>query len=130
MKLELEYRPVTADELIMLHDRLESTAPGLPGIADRSKAKAVIDRVTTLYLYGELPDVWHIAAAHLEAVARGHVFADYNKRTAFFAMMLFLRRNGIDLNPEGNALEELTVSAATGEADRAMIAAELQRLAM
>ena len=75
MKLELEYRSVTADELIMLHDRLESTAPGLPGIADRSKAKAVIDRVTTLYLYGELPDVWHIAAAHLEAVARGHVFA-------------------------------------------------------
>jgi len=58
------------------------------------------------------------------------VFADYNKRTAFFAMMLFLRRNGIDLNPEGNALEELTVSAATGEADRAMIAAELQRIAV
>ncbi|EJG5414302.1 type II toxin-antitoxin system death-on-curing family toxin [Salmonella enterica] len=126
----MSYRPITADELVAFHDRLEQTAAGLPGIADRSKAQAVIDRITTLYLYGELPDIWHVAAAHLQAVARGHIFADYNKRTAMMTLGVFLRRNGILLNPQGNALEELTVNTATGELQREQIAAELKRLSV
>lgn len=129
MNYELNYKPVTADEVMRIHDRLEQAAPGLPGMADQTKAQAVIDRITTLYLYGELPDLWHVAAAHLQAVARGHIFADYNKRTAFLTLTLFLRRNGIELNPEGDALEIMTVSAATGELDRTAIAERLKELA-
>lgn len=126
----MEFVPVTAAEIIIFHDRLESSAPGLPGMADSSKAEAVIARINALAFYDELPDLWHVAAAHLQAVARGHIFADYNKRTALLTLGVFLRRNGILLNTTGTALEDLTVKAATGELDRPQIAAELQRLAI
>lgn len=42
--------------------------------------------------------------------------------------MVFLNRNGIAIRDEDNELEELTVSAATGDATTEVIAAVLRRL--
>lgn len=127
----MNYTTITAFELTAMHDRLENTARGLPGTADRGKAEAAAERIAMLNHYGELPDVWHVAAAHLEAVARAHAFVDMNKRTSLLNMLVFLHRQGITLRNDteaGDALVELTVNAATGEANRAAIAAELQQL--
>ncbi|MHA3403396.1 hypothetical protein [Yersinia enterocolitica] len=44
--------------------------------------------------------------------------------------MAFLKRNGIEIRDEGNELEELTVSAATGVMDSAEIAVVLCQLSV
>ena len=36
------------------------------------------------------------AAAYAFGLAKNHAFVDGNKRIAFMAMMVFLRKNGID----------------------------------
>ncbi|EBD9832207.1 type II toxin-antitoxin system death-on-curing family toxin, partial [Salmonella enterica] len=59
--------------------------------------------------------LFELAATYWVAIARGHIFHDGNKRTAFFVTMAFLRRNGIRIHDTDNTLENLTVEAATGE---------------
>ena len=40
-------------------------------------------------------DVFDLAAAYAEAIARGHCFNDGNKRTAFETMVVALEMNGV-----------------------------------
>ncbi|TNK99785.1 type II toxin-antitoxin system death-on-curing family toxin, partial [Kosakonia cowanii] len=44
--------------------------------------------------------------------------------------MTFLKRNGIDIRDEGDELEEVTVSAATGSLSSGDVAAVLRRLSV
>lgn len=76
-------------------------------------------------MYEGETDLFELAALYLVAIARGHVFNDATKRTAFNTMMLFLRRNGVKLTdrPEW---EDMTVRAATGEATTAEVAQQLR----
>ncbi|EJA0515531.1 type II toxin-antitoxin system death-on-curing family toxin [Salmonella enterica] len=129
MNFETQYHAVTPEEIIYFHRRFEETAPGLAGMADDTKAQAVYDRVKMLYHYGELPDVWSVGAAYMQAISRGHIFSDYNKRTSLMCAVVFLARNGELVELADPELVELVVRAATGEAERPEIAAELQRLA-
>lgn len=129
MNFETEYHAVAPEEMIYFHGRFEKSAPGLAGMADDTKAAAVYDRIKMLHHYGELSDVWHVGAAYLQAIARGHVFADYNKRTALMCCAVFLGRNGALIDITDPEIVELTVRAATGAAERDEIAAELQRKA-
>lgn len=112
--MTLIYIPVTAADIMQIHDRLEATSPGLKGIADPGKVDGIAGRIETLAAYDQLPDLLSVAAAYLCAVARAHAFNDANKRTAFLTMALFLSRNRMPLKPS-SALEEITVKAATGE---------------
>lgn len=122
MNFEQDYHQVAPDEIIGLHDRLLMRDPGLPGMADPDRAYGLYDRVKTLYYYGDLPDVWNMAAAYLQAVSRGHVFNDANKRTALMVTELFLFRNGILLMASTEQIVSLTLATAVGDLDRQEIA--------
>lgn len=122
------YIPITADDVREIHDTLEQTSPGLKGINDPGKVDAIIDRIATLAAYDQLPTIYHVAAAHLVAVAKAHAFRDLNKRTAFAAMTLFMSENGMQIPPNRPALEDLTVKAATGEYDINDVAEALKDL--
>lgn len=63
--------------------------------------------------YEGITDIWLLAAMHLLAISRGHIFNDGNKRTALFITLLFLKRNGITL-PANSAYVQMTVDAAAG----------------
>jgi len=58
--------------------------------------------------YAGLDDAFDIAGMYAEAIARGHVFNDGNKRTALACALAYLREQGITL-PASPELEELTV---------------------
>lgn len=105
---------LTPAEIIALHDALISRYGGLAGMSARDRVEALINRVINRELYEGETNVYELAALYLYAIARGHVFNDANKRTAFTASVLFLRRNGINL-PHRDEFEEMTVQAATGE---------------
>lgn len=128
MNYEEAFEVVTAAEIVAIHDRLLKTAPGLAGMPDPERAQAIYDRIKTLHAYGELVDVYDLAAAYLQAIARGHIFSDCNKRTAITCAAFVLFRNGAGVPTDGPELEQLTVDAATGEIDRQQIAATLRRM--
>jgi death-on-curing protein len=119
---------ISAQEVIAFHDRLLAALPGVPGMPEPGRAEAIIYRVQNQLYYEGVEDIHELAAMYLIAIARGHIFNDGNKRTAFFVAMAFLNRNGIQIRDEGNELEELTVSAATGASSTADISAVLRQL--
>ncbi|PXW15516.1 type II toxin-antitoxin system death-on-curing family toxin [Pantoea sp. JKS000250] len=119
---------VSAQEVIAFHDRLLAVLPGIKGMPEPQRAEAIIYRVQNQLYYEGVEDIFVLAAIYLIAISRGRIFNDGNKRTAFFVTMVFLNRNGIAIRDEDNELEELTVSAATGDATTKVIAAVLRRL--
>jgi death-on-curing family protein len=121
-------RWVSAGEVIAFHDRILQVLPGIKGMPDPGRAEAIIYRVQNRYHYEGVTDVFELAATYWVAIARGHIFNDGNKRTAFFITMTFLARNGHLIADTGTELEELTVSAATGELVVEALADALRRL--
>jgi death-on-curing protein len=104
---------ISAEEIVQFHDRIMKVTPGVPGMPDRGRAEALLYRVLNKHVYEGVDDVYLVAAMHLLAISRGHIFNDGNKRTALFITLLFLRRNGINL-PGKSSFVELAVDAAAG----------------
>lgn len=119
---------VSAQEVIAFHDRILQRFPGVVGMSDPGRAEALIYRVQNRKHYEGITDVFELAATYWVAIARGYIFNDGNKRTAFFVTMTFLYRNGIRIRDTGNMLENLTVEAATGEKTVDQLAKHLQNL--
>ncbi|EFU2869647.1 type II toxin-antitoxin system death-on-curing family toxin [Salmonella enterica] len=119
---------VSAQEVIAFHDRILQRLPGVVGMSDPGRAEALIYRVQNRTHYEGVTDVFELAATYWVAIARGHIFNDGNKRTAFFVTMTFLYRNGIKICDNDNSLENLTVGAATGEKIVDQLAQHLREL--
>lgn len=120
---------VSATEVVDFHRRIMLISPGMPGVSDADRATAIISRVHNLAHYEGMTNVFDLAACYLVAIARGHIFNDGNKRTAFFTAMVFLSRNGILIRDDGDELEKLTVRVATGELRMEELAVRLRDLA-
>ncbi|KMK85307.1 MULTISPECIES: type II toxin-antitoxin system death-on-curing family toxin [Pectobacterium] len=119
---------VSAQEVIAFHDRILQRLPGVAGMPDPGRAEAIIYRVQNRTHYEGITDVFELAATYWVAVARGHIFNDGNKRTAFFVTMTFLYRNGVLVRDNDNTLENLTVEAATGAKNVDQLAQQLRTL--
>ena len=103
---------ISAEEIVLFHDKLLSVTPGVAGMPDPGRAD-LLYRVLNKYEYEGVTDVWMLAAMHLLAISRGHIFNDGNKRTALFITLLFLKRNGISLKANPDYVD-MTVEAAAG----------------
>lgn len=119
---------ISASEIVIFHDRILQLYPGVEGMPDTGRAEAIIHRVHNLVHYEGVHDVFDLAAGYWVAIARGHIFNDGNKRTAFFTTMAFLKRNGVLIRDEGKTLEDLAVQAATGELTPVQLAQSLRQL--
>jgi len=87
---------LSAEQIETLHDLVLN--PGeLPGRALDKSLEGALARVDNRLVYGMIEDVFALAAAYAEAVAQGHCFNDANKRTAYRAMIVCLRLNGVTL---------------------------------
>lgn len=116
---------ISAEEIIRFHDRLLSVTPGVKGMPDPGRAEALMFRVLNQYVYEGVTDIWHLAAMHLLAISRGHIFNDGNKRTALFITLLFLKRNHIELAANADFVD-LTIDAAAGKLSLDEIALRLR----
>jgi death-on-curing protein len=70
-----------------------------------------------------------MASAYLYHISKNHPFLDGNKRTSMAAALVFLDINGITLTATWQELYALAMRVATGDAEKAEIAAELRRWA-
>jgi death on curing protein len=82
---------LTVAEIYQMQHRLIDLFGGLHGVRDKGAVEAAVFRPQTGY-YNSLEEE---AAALMESLANNHGFLDGNKRIAFTAADVFLRRNGL-----------------------------------
>ena len=101
--------------VIAVHDEIIDLFGGLPGFAGggRGAVEAAIARIDNHAYYEGLDDVFGIAALYAEAIARGHVFNDGNKRTALACAITYIERQGFHVRRDP-VLEDATVQLAEG----------------
>lgn len=73
-------------------------------------------------------DLGEVAAAYLFYLCKNHPFIDGNKRVALGACIVFLRLNGIEPKPDGQAWEDLTLAIAASMIDRDDATKRLRKL--
>ena len=89
---EREY--LTVAEVYRMQHRLIDLFGGMHGIRDRAAVESAVFRPQT----GYYDSVEEEAAALMESLGMNHGFLDGNKRIAFTAADVFLRRNGFYLD--------------------------------
>jgi death on curing protein len=88
---------LTVAEVYRMQHRLIEMFGGLHGVRDKGAVEAAVFRPQTGY-YNSIEEE---AAALMESFANNHGFVDGNKRIAFTATDVFLRRNGFYIEVEG-----------------------------
>lgn len=119
-------RYLDLDSALELHRRSLASYGGLPGIRDQGGLESALAQAQAGFGGEEFhPTVFDKAAAYLYHLAKNHPFLDGNKRVAAASALVFLAMNGYRLPPEANQgpLYDLTIRVATGQADKADIAA-------
>src|SRR3989442_9940075 len=81
---------LTVAEVYLMQHRLIEMFGGVHGVRDKGAVEAAVFRPQTGY-YNSIEEE---AAALMESLANNHGFLDGNKRIAFTAADVFLRRNG------------------------------------
>jgi death-on-curing protein len=84
-------------EVYLMQHRLIELFGGAHGVRDKDAVEAAVFRPQTGY-YNSIEEE---AAALMESLANNHGFLDGNKRIAFTAADVFLRRNGFFIEIEG-----------------------------
>jgi death on curing protein len=87
---------LTVAEVYRMQHRLIELFGGLHGVRDKGAVEAAVFRPQTGY-YNSLEEE---AAALMESLGNNHGFMDGNKRIAFTAADVFLRRNGFYIEVE------------------------------
>src|SRR5882757_2361842 len=90
---------LTVAEVYQMQNRLIDMFGGLHGVRDKGAVEAAVFRPQTGY-YNSLAEE---AAALMESLGNNHGFVDGNKRIAFTAADVFLRRNGLYIEVGGAA---------------------------
>jgi death on curing protein len=88
---------LTVAEVYRMQHRLIGMFGGLHGVRDKGAVEAAVFRPQTGY-YNSIEEE---AAALMESLGNNHGFLDGNKRIAFTATDVFLRRNGFYIEVEG-----------------------------
>ena len=88
---------LTVAEIYRMQHRLIEMFGGLHGVRDKGAVEAAVFRPQTGY-YNSIEEE---AAALMESLGNNHGFLDGNKRIAFTAADVFLRRNGFYIEIEG-----------------------------
>jgi len=88
---------LTVAEVYRMQHRLIEMFGGLHGVRDQGAVEAAVFRPQIGY-YNSIEEE---AAAPMESLANNHGFVDGNKRIAFTAADVFLRRNGFYIEVDG-----------------------------
>ncbi|MEP0919531.1 type II toxin-antitoxin system death-on-curing family toxin [Leptolyngbya sp. DQ-M1] len=98
---------------------------GRPGMRDESLLSASLARPRNLFIYGESPTIFDLAA-YAYGLAKNHPFVDGNKRVAFVVMAVFLELNGYSLDAPEAEVVQVMLRLASGEETQESIAQWLE----
>jgi death-on-curing protein len=105
---------ITYEQAIAIHGRQLRRFGGASGLRDEGMLRSALDRPINKWTYerAEFPE---LAAAYAYGLAKNHAFVDGNKRIAFMAMMVFLRKNGVAFAPDPAQATKIILALAAGE---------------
>ncbi len=109
--------------ILLLHAESLAEHGGEDGFRDDGLLESALARPRNFWEYEGSSDTAALASAYAFGILRNHPFLDGNDRAAFFAMGLFLRRNGYDLEADGLDTARMIRRAADREASEAELAA-------
>ena len=108
---------LSAQDVIYIH-RTVIHPHELQGQAPDKSVDAVVARVLNRFRYGQINDVFELAACYAAFIAVAHAFNDANKRTAFATMDTILALNGVELDYGSPAVAGgMIVKVVLGEVD-------------
>jgi len=105
---------ITCEQAIAIHSRQLRRFGGAPGLRDEGMLRSALERPINKWTYEQAP-LAELAAAYAFGFAKNHAFVDGNKRIAFMAMMVFLRRNGVEFAPGPAQATTIILALAAGE---------------
>lgn len=105
---------LSATDVIALHDEQLALFGGPEGIRDLGLLESALGRPINRWAYGE-HRLAELAAAYAFGIAKNHPFVDGNKRSAFAAMMVFLRLNECRFAPSPGEATAAILALAAGE---------------
>ena len=105
---------ITYEQTIAIHSRQLRRFGGASGLRDEGMLRSALERPVNKWRY-EQSELAELASAYAFGLAKNHAFVDGNKRIAFMAMMVFLRRNGVDFQPDPAHATAIILSLAAGE---------------
>ncbi len=88
----------TIDQVVSIHDAILETEVGLQGYYGDERLGGALGRIDNAIYYSGLSDYFDIAALYIQAIAKGHCFADCNKRTGLVVGLDYLKLNGISIS--------------------------------
>jgi len=106
---------LSLDDIKTLHSKLISRSGGLDGIRDINLLDLSVNSPYHTFGGQQLYPTLQAMAAHLAfSLIKNHPFLDGNKRIGIFAMMVFLKINGLPLSCTDSELETLGWGLADG----------------
>jgi death on curing protein len=105
---------ITYEQAIAIHSRQLRRFGGAPGLRDEGMLHSALERPVNKWTY-EQASLAELAAAYAFGLAKNHAFIDGNKRIAFMAMMVFLRKNGVGFAPDPAQATTIILALAAGE---------------
>ncbi len=111
-----EPRWLTLEQVKVAHERQLARFSGPAGLRDEGALESALARPLNRWHYGKT-DLAALAAAYAFGLARNHAFIDGNKRVAFVAMVLFLRRSGIRFAPPPPQATAIMLALTAGEVE-------------
>jgi death on curing protein len=93
-----EPRWVSKRAVLALHDEQLAEHGGSGGIRDESLLDPALAKPRNVFAYESEPDLFRLAASYAYGIAHNHASINGNKRTALVVSILFLNRNGWDIN--------------------------------
>lgn len=120
-------KSVTLNDIVVFHREILKRYGGCPGHDETARLESVLGRVQSHIEYGQITDILEIASLYCVSLARGHAFTDANKRTAVGVMILFLKRNGVNVKSTANFADTI-VNVASGELSQAKLSDYLKTI--
>jgi death-on-curing protein len=105
---------VTHEQVIAIHSRQLRRFGGAPGLRDDGLLRSALQRPIDKW-QDEQVSLPELAASYAFGLAKNHAFVDGNKRIAFLAMAVFLRKNGVRFMPDQAQATAMILSLAAGE---------------
>ena len=120
-------KSVTLNDIVVFHREILKRYGGCPGHEDTTRLESILGRVQSHIEYGQITDTLEIASLYCVSLARGHAFTDANKRIAVGVMILFLKRNRVNVTHESD-LADTIVDIASGDLSQAKLSNYLKTI--
>ncbi len=105
---------LTCDQVVAIHSRQLRRFGGAAGLRDEGLLRSALARPVNKWQYKKA-SLAELAAAYAFGLAKNRAFVDGNKRIAFMALLVFLRKNGIHFAPAPAEATTMILALAAGE---------------